>query len=290
MLRPGTELLWLSTGELGVGSRPGLRLHADAATLITVARALAAVDGTRAWDDVATDPLSPELLDAMVQAGCVIGDQGRGTGPVSGLASSRLRVIDADHDDAFALARSRAQARVAVTAPEHIAQPIISALVSCGVECVDDSAPTVAVVARVHEGSEPRLDPTGCDRWLRSSIPHIAVGICGTRVRITHVVWPGVTACVRCLAMADDERDLTTFATRPGSGSFPIPGHSGTAVGPDVAALCTGLVVGRLLAFIDGVHDRGQQPMTLDTSGRAAVHSAQAHPRCGCAIAESLRM
>lgn len=290
MLRPGTELLWLSTGELGVGSRPGVRLHADAATLIGVARSLAGVDGTRPWDEVATDPLSAELLDVLVQAGCIIDDQGRGTGPVSGLASSRLRVIDADHDDAFELARGRAQARVAVAAPDHLARPIISALLDSGVECVDDGAPTVAAVVQVHEGGEPRLDPTGCDRWLRGSIPHLAASICGTRVRITHIVRPGVTACVRCLAIADDDRDLTTFATRPGSGTFPTSGHGGTALGPDVVALCTGLVVGRLLAFIDGVHARSQCPMTLDTCGRTALHSADVHPRCGCAITADLRL
>ena len=140
MLRPGTELLWLSTGELGVGSRPGLRLRADATTLIAVARALAAVDGTRPWDSVAIDPLNPELLDAMVQAGCIIDDQGRGTGPVSGLASSRLRVIDADHDNAFALAGNRARARVAVTAPEQLAVTIADALHASGITCSDDSA------------------------------------------------------------------------------------------------------------------------------------------------------
>ena len=204
------------------------------------------------------------------------------------LFRSRLRVIDADHDNAFALAGNRARARVAVTAPEQLAVAIADALHASGITCSDDSAPDVAVVASVHEGSEPRLDPATCDRWLRGGIPHIAVGICGTRVRITHTIRPGHTACVRCLAMADDERSLTTFATNAGSGSFPLSHHTGTAIGPDVAALCTGLVVGRVLAHIDGLHQRTLTPLTMDTSGRSAEHSVQVHPRCGCAIAANL--
>lgn len=287
-LRPGTELAWLRTGELAVGTRPGLRLRANTATLVTLARLLPTIDGTRAWDDVVVNPITPEILDALVAAGCLIDDHGRGLGVVAGLTSARARVVDADTDDAFAIARRRMHAAVHLSAPPVLLEPIVAGLAASGVQCNGHSRPDIAASVSIAPGSEPRLNCSDLDPWLHAGIPHIGASVSGTRVRVSHVVRPGTTACGRCLVLSEDDRMMTISADRPG-GVISVAGMADSSCGADVTALCAGLVIGRLLAHIDGLPDHTTETILIDTAGRVESLLVAPHPNCGCALAALLR-
>jgi hypothetical protein len=288
-LRPGTEVRWRTDGTVLIGSRPGARVHGSTSELIGIVRALSGIDGTRSWSDIARRPLTEPLLLDLVRAGCIVDDPGSSVRlNSSAVDAARARVVDADADNPVAIASARRHARVVVNAPEPLGSALPQALGTAAVTIVSmdsrGAAPTLGLSAYLCEGSEPRLDAHACDTWLRQGVPHLTASIAGTRVRLSHLVMPGVSACLHCQALTADDRELTDLARVTNRNRADIPVRHRTALGPDVAALCVGLMLGRALAAIDGLSERISNEVVLDSTGRRESAQPVPHPNCGCRL------
>ena len=288
-LRPGTELRWRADGDVLIGSRPGALLHGATADLIGVVRALSSVDGTRAWSQVVSDALPEPLLLDLVNAGCIVDDVGSTVRITAvGLDAARARVVDGDADNAAQVSAARRSHTLAVRAPEPIGSALLQALTTAGIRTANSAASAQHTSFGIHvhlaDGSEPRIDPHACDSWLRANIPHISVSVAGTRIRASHIVVPGLTACLYCHALAVDDVDNTQLARQSTLHAVQIPVRHRMALSPDAAAMCVGLVLGRTLAFLDGLRERVMNEVVLDTTGRCEISVPLVHPNCGCAL------
>lgn len=288
-LRPGTELRWRADGDVLIGTRPGALLHGSTAHLIGVVRALSSVDGTRAWSHVVSDALPEPLLLDLVKAGCIIDDTGSSaTITAVGVDAARARVIDGDADSPTELSLARRSHTLAIRAPEPIGSALAQACATAGIRTLasDASVQRTSFGVHVHlaDGSEPRINPEACDAWLRANIPHMSISVAGTRIRASHVVVPGLTPCLYCHALGVDDADNTQLARRSALHGVHIPVRHRITLSPDTAAMCAGLVLGRTLAFLDGLTERVVNEVVLDTTGRCETSVPVMHPACGCSL------
>ena len=123
-----------------------------------------------------------------------------------------------------------------------------------------------------------RDDPGATDRWLVDSLPHLVVSLGPETVRVGPFVQPGLTACVRCVAVGGSP------ATR-GLAALLVPSGPLRAQDLDDALLVSalGCAVRDLATW-----QHGGVPLTWSSSLTLSAHRPPElerwprHPHCGC--------
>ena len=283
-LRPGTTISWSAEGAAVIGTRPGLRVTADASELFRLVARVRAMDGGRTWDEV-TGEIPENLLTALAEAGSVIEAAGIGSQHAAAhvVDCCRARVVDGDVDDAVALAVARQRSTVALAGDEQMCDAAEELVRATGVRVLRDlrpgSRPAVAITLKHSDHDLLSLNAATADQWLRSGVPHVCASVSGTRALIGPLTVPGATPCARCVVgQLRQARGLTESEIDDIHCNHNRPARS-----PETVALCLGLAIGRALLFIDAMAPTGlADSLIIDSSGRVELLQTSAQPNCGC--------
>jgi hypothetical protein len=140
----------------------------------------------------------------------------------------------------------------------------------------------LVVLAPDQRADWPWVDVSHGDEWLSRDTPHLVATTAGEVGAVSHVIEPGVTACLRCAFEAKTDADPAwplldaQLRTKPDVDTAPLP-----------LVLATALVaVERVTAWLH-TGDHGDIGMTyVPWPAAATTRDAWApHPACGCAWA-----
>lgn len=244
-LAPAARIVERDDGSLQIGIRPETAVRVtDSASLRGVLTSIA--HGER-------DTTSPELLEALSDAGLFTAPQSPGPFPVRVIGS-----LDTDLEAALTWAGMRSRPRAGL-----------------------------ALVLSVGEVDRSTIDPL-----LRADLPHLVVRIVDGVVLLGPFVSPGLTACLRCLDAhhADEdpgypvalERYVAAGARPRDDGCLDVPD-------PGTTALALAWAARDLRTFSSG-RTPSTWSSTIAIGGTGSAISAcawQPHPRCGCRWFES---
>ena len=253
LLRPGVGLARRDAAHLQLGLDPPL-----AAVLPDTGSVRRLLVELAHGSPLATlDEVTAPALDRLVEAGLVV----------------------AAHDEATRPAR-RAGCRVHLDVPHDVLPATLRLVGEAGLGLTrDPEAATVALVWSDGELSRDRLDG-----WVRAGTPHLILRETLAGPVLGPFVWPGATACLRCVDAHAGERDprralvveqlATTAPLRPAAPDPPLRALAAAWAVRDLAQAAVG---GRPATWSATVA-LGELPPVLTSYHR--------HLHCGCAWAQ----